>query len=84
MAASMVEQVGKDASGAPMVGMVRPVVSSTSQAEEARLEPPSVQVAVSAAGRTEGGAPKASFVDVAIVQASVSTSPAPLSLEDPL
>ena len=29
------------------------------------------------AGQTEGGAPKASFVDVAIGQTSVSTSPAP-------
>ena len=36
-----------------------------------------MQVAVSAMGRTEGGAPEASFADVATGQASVSASPAP-------
>ena len=42
-----------------------------------------------AAGRTEGGAPEASFVDVATGQASVFASPAPsiargAALEEPL
>ena len=65
------------ASGALVVGAAWPVVSSTLQAEATRPEPLSVQVAVSMAGRMEGGAPEASFVDVAIGQASVSMSPAP-------
>ena len=45
--------------------------------EVVRQEPPSVQVAMSTAGWTEGGAPKASFVDMATRQASVSASLAP-------
>ena len=36
-----------------------------------------MQVAMSTSGWTEGGAPEASFVDVAMGQASVSASPAP-------
>ena len=77
MAMSMGEQAEEGASEAPMVGGSWPVMSSTSQAEEARPEPPSVQVSMSAAGWTEWGTPKASLTDVAIGQASVSASPAP-------
>ena len=38
------------------------------------MEPPFVQVAMSGVGWTKGGTPEASFVDVAIGQASVSVS----------
>ena len=65
MAASMGEQAKEGAFRAPVAGATWPVVSLTSQAEAAWLEPSSVQVAVSAVGRTEAGAPNASFVDVA-------------------
>ena len=77
MAMSMGEQAEEGASGAPVAGAVWPVVSLTSQAKVARSEPSSVQVAVSAVGRTEGGAPEASFADVVIGHAFVSTPPAP-------
>ena len=60
-----------------MADTVWPVMSSMSQAEEARLELLSVQVAMPAAGQMKGGAPEASFVDVATGQASMSTSPTP-------
>ena len=50
--------------GAPVAGVARPVVSSMLQAEAAWPKPSSMQVAVSAVGQTEGGAPEASFVDV--------------------
>ena len=77
MAMSMGEQVEEGASRAPIAGAAWLVVSSMLQVEEAWPEPPSVQVAASAAERMEGGAPKASFVEVAIGQASVVTSPTP-------
>ena len=77
MAMSIGEQVEEDASGAPMVGVAWPVMSSMSWAEAARPDPSFVQVAMSAAGQMEGGAPEASLVDVVIGQASMSTSLAP-------
>ena len=77
MAMATGEQAEEGASGAPVAGAAWPVVSSTSQAEEAQLEPLSVQVAVFAVGRMEGESPEASFTDVATGQASVSASPAP-------
>ena len=66
MVASTGEQAEEGVSGVFGAGVARPVVSSTSQAKAARPEPSSVQVAMSMAGRTEGGTPKASFADVAI------------------
>ena len=77
MAACMGEQAEEGMSGVPVAGTVWPVVSSTSQAKAAQPESSSVQVAVSVAGWTEGGAPEASFMDMATGQASVSTSPTP-------
>ena len=77
MAMSMGERAEEGASRAPVVGAVRPVMSSMSQAEEARLESLSMQVAMSTTRQTEGGAPEASFVDVVTGQASVSMSPSP-------
>ena len=50
MAASTGEQKEEGASGAPMAGVARPVMSTTLQAKATRPEPSSVQVAVSAAG----------------------------------
>jgi len=42
MAVSTGEQAEEGVSGAPVAGAARPIVSSTSQAEEARPEPPFV------------------------------------------
>ena len=77
MATSMGEQVEEGTSRAPMAGAAWLVMSLTSQAEAVQPEPLSVQVAISVVGWMEGGAPKASIVDVATGQASMSASPAP-------
>ena len=63
--------------GVPMAGVAWLVMSSTSWAEVAWLEPSSVQVVVFAMKRTERGAPMASFMDVVIGQASMHASPTP-------
>ena len=88
IAVSTGEQVEEGTTRTPVAGVVPPVVSSMSQAEEARSEPPSMQVAMSMVGRMEEGAPKASFMDVVMGQASVFASPAPsitrgAALEEP-
>ena len=50
MAVSIGEQAEEGAFRAPVVGVAWPIVSSTSQVEEARPEPSFVQVVVSTAG----------------------------------
>jgi len=77
MAVSAGEQAKEGVSGAPVVGAARPIMPSTSQAEEARPEPPSMKVAVSTVGRMKEGTPEASFMDVVIGQTFVSMPPAP-------
>ena len=67
----------EDAPEASVVDVARPSAATTSQAETAQLEPLSVHVAASAAGRTKEGAPETTLADLAMGQASASMSPAP-------
>ena len=64
MVASTGEQAEEGASGAPMKGVVRPGVATTSQAEAAQLEPSSALVAASLAGWMEENAPEASMANM--------------------
>lgn len=70
----MGEQAEEGASRAPVAGTAWPVVSSMSQVEAAQPEPSFMQLTMSTVGRAEGGTLKASFMDVVIERAFVSTS----------
>ena len=82
MAMSMGEQAEEGVFGALIMGTARPVVSLTSQAEEARPEPPSVQVAVSAVGQMEGAHPRHPLRMWRQGRPPCPSHPPPLSLEE--